>query len=168
MFFAKINKQQSMSNLIKILLRISYFSLKYRHIRNKKVENEKIKKMKTKMNKIIVFVIISFLCGNTFAQNEAKNVIRVGAGVNVVHNSNGKYQIGPALIGEYQRTLSKYVGLTADIAIEMINYRKHHDSSEIFGAVGTMFTPFPNKFKWIKLGVDLSFMYCESLLSAKT
>jgi hypothetical protein len=116
--------------------------------------------MKTKMNKIILFAIISFLCGNTFAQNEAKNVIRIGAGVNFSdHVSGEKYSMGTALEAEYQRTLSKYVGITANLSTIALHYGKNHDLSDITFAIGTMVTPLPDKFRWVKVGVGLG--YCH-------
>jgi hypothetical protein len=118
--------------------------------------------MKTKMNKIIVFVIISFLCGNKLAQNEAKNVIRIGAGVNICDQLNGdKYMIGPVLGTEYQRILSKYIGITVNLSISVNHYGKNYDFTKVFGSVGSLITPFPDKFRWIKMGIGLSLQHGE-------
>jgi hypothetical protein len=126
--------------------------------------------MKLKMNKIILFVVVAFLYNNAFAQNEAKNIIRVGAGANFSdHVSGEKYSAGTALEAEYQRTLSKYVGVTANLSTASLHYGKKYDSSDISGTIGVMVTPLPDKFRWIKLGMGLClYHYINSFGEEKT
>ncbi|MDR2292000.1 MAG: hypothetical protein LBE11_00820 [Prevotellaceae bacterium] len=59
--------------------------------------------MKQIMNKIIVVFVAVFLCNNIFAQSEAKNTVRAGAGVIIRDNADGsKYRMEPAMGVEYQ------------------------------------------------------------------
>ena len=111
-------------------------------------------------NRIILGILFIFLFNNLFAQNEAKNIVRVGIGANFSdHVSGEKYSAGTALEAEYQRTLSKYIGIAANISTTMLHYGENHDVSDISGAIGTMVTPLPDKFKWIKIGVGFGLRY---------
>jgi hypothetical protein len=108
-------------------------------------------------NKIILVIIFTFLCGNVFAQSETKNIIRVGAGVNFSdHVSGEKYSMGTALEAEYQRTVSKHIGITFNISTKSLHYGENYDISDISFALGAMVTPLPDNFKWIKVGAGLA------------
>jgi hypothetical protein len=111
-------------------------------------------------NRIILGFLFVFLCSNVYAQHEAKNIVRVGVGANFSdHVSGEKYSAGPAFEAEYQRTLSKYFGITANISSTMLHYGKNHDNSDITGAIGTMVTPLPDKFRWVKIGIGFGLRY---------
>ncbi|MDR2125377.1 MAG: hypothetical protein LBP63_00930 [Prevotellaceae bacterium] len=113
--------------------------------------------MKLIIKKIALVIAAVFLFNNAFAQSEAKNVIRVGAGANFSdHVSGEKYSAGTALETEYQRTLSKYIGLTFNLSTKSLHYGKYHDVSDISYALGAMVTPFPDNFRWIKVGAGLA------------
>jgi hypothetical protein len=111
-------------------------------------------------SKIIIIIVLVFLWNNAQSQNDAKNIIRVGVGANFSdHVSGEKYSAGPALEAEYQRTLSKYIGVTVNISAKMLHYGENHDGDDITGAIGTMITPLPDKFRWIKIGVGFGLRY---------
>ena len=111
-------------------------------------------------NRIILGFLIVFLCNNTQAQSEAKNIIRAGVGANFSdHVSGEKYSAGPAFEAEYQRTLSKYIGVTANLSAAMLHYGENHDGNDMTGAIGAMITPLPDKFKWIKIGMGFGLRY---------
>jgi hypothetical protein len=115
--------------------------------------------MKITMTKIILIIAFVYSYSNVFSQSDAKNVIRIGAGVNFSNHldNDDKYIVGGiALETEYQRSLSKYIGINVNFAITKTHYGKHYDYIKMFGSVGTIFTPFPDKFRWIKIGIGLS------------
>ena len=102
-----------------------------------------------------------FSCGLS-AQN--KHTIRIGAGVNVRSSvDDDRLRVGPSLAVEYGRTINAYFSVAAEIHTDMC---KNGAASDLYGAgVGLrgMFTPFPKKFRWVKVGVGATYDHCKYL-----
>lgn len=120
-----------------------------------------------KATKLFFFLfLLSFSCSLS-AQN--KNTIRVGAGVNVRRNvDNDRLTVGPSLLAEYGRTLNTYFSVAVEIHTDMC---KNGAVSDLYAAgVGLrgMVTPFPKKFRWVKVGVGATYEHCKYLYGVRT
>jgi hypothetical protein len=94
--------------------------------------------MKHIVNRPFLIIFCILLHNNAIiSQTETKNVVRIGAGANFSdHVSGEKYSTGTAMEAEYQYTLSKYIGITANLSTIKLSYGENYDLSDISFAIG--------------------------------
>lgn len=106
-------------------------------------------------------LLLSFSC-TLSAQN--KNTIRVGTGINVRSSvDNDRLTVGPSLLVEYGRTINAYFSAAAEIHTDMC---KNGAASDLYAAgvsLRGMITPFPKRFRWVKIGVGATYDHCKYL-----
>ena len=121
------------------------------------------------MNAIRLFFLLGPLLFSWSLAAQNKNTIRVGAGVNVRSNvDNDRLAVGPSLSVEYGRTIDAYFSVAAEIHTDMC---KEGAASDLYAAgVGLrgMVTPFPKKFRWVKVGVGATYDHCKHLYGVRT
>ncbi len=109
-----------------------------------------------KATRLFFFLLPLFFSCSLSAQN--KNTIRVGAGVNVRSSvDNDRLRVGPSLLVEYGRSVNSYFAVAVEIHTDMC---KNGTASDLYGAgvsLRGMATPFPQKFRWVKVGVGTTY-----------
>lgn len=119
-----------------------------------------------KATRLFFFLLPLFFSCSLSAQN--KNTIRVGAGVNVRSSvDNDRLRVGPSLSVEYGRSVNSYFAVAVEIHTDMC---KNGTASDLYGAgIGLrgMVTPFPKKFRWIKVGVGATYDRCKYLYGVR-
>lgn len=115
-----------------------------------------------KATRLFFFLLSLFFSCSLSAQN--KNTVRVGVGVNVRSRvDNDRLTVGPSLSVEYGRTVNAYFSVAAEIHTDMC---KNGAAADLYAAgVGLrgMATPFPKKFRWVKVGVGATYDRCKYL-----
>ena len=110
-----------------------------------------------------LFLLVSIVFSWSLSAQD-KNTIRVGAGINIRSNvDNDRLAVGPSLSVEYGRTINSYFSVAAEIHTDMC---KDGAASDLYAAgVGLrgMVTPFPKKFRWIKVGIGATYDRCKYL-----
>ena len=115
-----------------------------------------------KATRLFFFLLSLFFSCSLSAQN--KNTIRVGAGVNVRSSvDNDRLSAGPSLLVEYGRSVNSYFAVAVEIHTDMC---KNGTASDLYGtgvSLRGMATPFPQKFRWVKVGVGATYDRCKYL-----
>ncbi len=104
------------------------------------------------MKRVLLLLLFAGVCLPGSAQK--KNSLRAGAGINIINGAYEGYKnyVGPTVFLEYNRDLTKWIGVTAGVFTATNSFAESNELTEWNISVKAIFTPFHKRFRYFKLG----------------
>lgn len=96
------------------------------------------------------------LAGTLHAQN---HTLRIGTGMAMETDYDGNSRFGPLLSAEYQWGFSRYVALQSRLSFASVRIDPVRMNTMVSGAVGVLVTPLPKKFRYVKVGANVQYVF---------